>query len=56
MLYLAAYSAWRIGSGFLRVGTPYLFGLTAAQYISIAVLAFAISALVLMMRRAKTQA
>jgi len=55
MLYLAAYSVWRIGSGFLRAGTPYLFGLTAAQCISIAVLAFAIPALVLMMRRAKTQ-
>ncbi|MEE9520183.1 MAG: prolipoprotein diacylglyceryl transferase [Dehalococcoidales bacterium] len=55
MLYLAAYSVWRIGSGFLRAGTPYLFGLTAAQYISIAVLAFTVPALVLMMRRAKTQ-
>jgi phosphatidylglycerol:prolipoprotein diacylglycerol transferase len=55
MLYLAAYSVWRIGSGFLRAGTPYLSGLTAAQYISIAVLAAAIPALVLMMRRAKTK-
>jgi len=54
LLYLAAYSAWRIGVGFLRAGAPYLSGLTAAQYISIAVLAFAIPALVLRMRRAKT--
>jgi len=54
MLYLIAYSVWRIGVGFLRAGAPYLFGLQAAQYISIAVLAFAIPSLVLMMRRAKT--
>ena len=55
LLYLAAYSAWRFGSGFLRAGTPYLFGLQAAQYISIAVLAVTIPALVLVMRRAKTK-
>ncbi len=53
LVYLAAYSAWRIGIGFLRVGTTHLFGLHAAQYIAIAVLVFAIAVLVTMVRRAK---
>ena len=56
LLYLIAYSAWRVGIGFLRAGEPYLFGLQAAQIISIAVLAATIPALVLMMRRVKTKA
>ena len=55
LLYLTLYSAWRIGRGLLRAGVPYLFGLQAAQYISIAILAITIPALVLMMRRAKTE-
>jgi len=40
--YLALYSAWRLGSDFLRDGTPFLFGLHQAQVIGIIVLAITI--------------
>ncbi len=39
LIYLGLYSLWRLGSDFLRVGTPFLFGLHQAQVISIIVLA-----------------
>ncbi len=37
-IYLGAYAAWRLGSDFLRDGSPFLFGLHQAQVISIVVL------------------
>lgn len=42
MLYFALYSAWRVGIGFLRVGTPFLFGLEQAQVLGIIVLAITV--------------
>ena len=42
LVYLALYSAWRLGSDFLRDGTPFAFGLHQAQVIGIIVLALAI--------------
>ncbi|MCX6003209.1 MAG: prolipoprotein diacylglyceryl transferase [Chloroflexi bacterium] len=38
LVYLALYSAWRVGIDFLRAGTPFLFGLHQAQIIGIIVL------------------
>ncbi|MFC1983440.1 prolipoprotein diacylglyceryl transferase [Chloroflexota bacterium] len=54
IVYLGLYSAWRIGIGFLREGTPFLFGLHQAQVIGMIVLASAIVLLVLRTRWAKT--
>ena len=42
LVYFGLYSAWRLGSDFLRDGTPFLFGLHQAQVIGIIVLAVAI--------------
>ena len=42
LIYLSLYSLWRVGTDFLRVGTPFLFGLHQAQVIGIIVLAIAI--------------
>ncbi len=47
LIYLSLYSAWRIGVGFLREGTNFLFGLQQAQVISIVVLLIVIPLLVL---------
>ena len=38
LVYLAFYSVWRIGSDFLREGTPFLLGLHQAQVIGVIVL------------------
>ena len=38
LLYLALYAGWRLAIDFLRDGTPFLFGLHQAQFISIVVL------------------
>ena len=38
LVYLSFYSIWRIGSDFLREGTPFLFGLHQAQVIGVIVL------------------
>jgi len=46
LVYLSLYALWRIGSDFLRVGTPFLFGLHQAQVIGIVVLAITIPLLV----------
>jgi len=46
LLYLSLYAAWRLGIGFLREGTPFVFGLQQAQFLSIIVLAITISVLV----------
>jgi len=56
LLYLVAYSAWRIGVGFLRAGTHFILGLEVTQVIAIVILASTLPALVLRMRRAKTEA
>ncbi len=42
LVYLALYSAWRVGSDFLRTGTDFLFGLHQAQIIGIIVLIIAV--------------
>ncbi len=39
LIYLSLYAVWRLGSDFLRVGEPFLFGLHQAQVIAIIVLA-----------------
>jgi phosphatidylglycerol:prolipoprotein diacylglycerol transferase len=46
LIYLSLYALWRVGSDFLRVGTPFLFGLHQAQVIGIIVLAITIPLLV----------
>jgi phosphatidylglycerol:prolipoprotein diacylglycerol transferase len=46
LVYLALYSAWRIGSDFLREGTDFLFGLHQAQIIGIIVLVICIVLLI----------
>ena len=56
LLYLASYSAWRVGIDFLRVGTPFVFGLHQAQFIAIVVLAITIPILALRTRWVKTEA
>ena len=50
LIYLGLYSLWRVGSDFLREGTPFLFGLHQAQVIAIIVLAIAVPLLVLRTR------
>ncbi len=50
LIYLSLYSLWRLATDFLRVGTPFLFGLHQAQVIGIIVLAITIPLLVLKTR------
>ena len=50
LIYLGLYSVWRLGVGFLRPGTPFLFGLHQAQVIAIIVLLIAIPLLALRTR------
>ena len=45
IIYLGLYSLWRLGSDFLRWGTPFLLGLHEAQVIAIIVLAITVSLL-----------
>ena len=52
-VYLSLYSAWRLGSDFLRNGSPFLFGLHQAQVIAIVVLAITIPFIVLKTRWVK---
>ncbi len=47
LIYLSLYAIWRIVVDFMRVGTPFLFGLHQAQVISIIVLAIVIPLLAL---------
>jgi len=42
LIYLSLYALWRVGSDFLRAGTPFLFGLHQAQVIGIIILAITI--------------
>ncbi len=53
LVYLSLYSLWRLGTDFLRVGTPFVFGLHQAQVIAIIVLAIATPWLVLRTRWVK---
>jgi len=53
LLYLILYSAWRLGIGFLREGTPFVADLYQAQFLGIIVLAFAIPQLIYNKRRWK---
>jgi len=53
LIYLSLYSMWRLGIGFLRDGTDFLFGLHQAQVIGIVVLLIVIPILVLRTRWVK---
>ncbi len=53
LIYLSLYSLWRLATDFLRVGTPFLFGLHQAQVIAIIVLASCLSWLAYRTRWAK---
>ena len=53
LIYLGLYSLWRLGVGFLRPGTPFLFDLYQAQVIAIIVLVIAIPLLALRTRWAR---
>lgn len=55
LIYLSLYSVWRLATDFLRVGTPFLFGLHQAQALAIIVLAIAIPLLVLRTRWVKAE-
>jgi len=46
LVYLGVYSAWRVGVGFLRDGTSFLFGLHQAQVIGIIILLIVITILI----------
>jgi len=50
LIYLGLYSLWRLSTDFMRVGTPFLFGLHQAQFIAIIVLAIIIPVLALRTR------
>ena len=54
LIYLSLYSLWRVGIDFLRVGTPFLFGLHMAQVMGIIVLAICIPLLIIRTRRSET--
>lgn len=56
LIYIGLYAIWRIGIDFMRVGTPFLFGLHQAQVISIIVLAVVIPLLALRTRWVKAEA
>jgi len=53
LIYLSMYSIWRLGLGFLRDGTDFLFGLQQAQVVGIVVLLIVIPILVLRTRWVK---
>ena len=54
LIYLALYSAWRVGIDFIRPGNPFLFGLHQAQIIGIVVLVITVPVLVRRFLQAKT--
>lgn len=56
LIYLSLYSLWRLSTDFMRVGTPFLFGLHQAQVIAIIVLAIAVPLLALRTRWVKAEA
>ncbi|MFC1994830.1 prolipoprotein diacylglyceryl transferase [Chloroflexota bacterium] len=56
LIYLSLYSLWRFGIGFIRDGTPFLFGLHQAQVIALIILAIAAGFLSLRTRWVKREA
>jgi phosphatidylglycerol:prolipoprotein diacylglycerol transferase len=56
LFYLALYSAWRFGIDFIRVGTPFLFGLHQAQVIGLIILAITVPILIMRVRWSKKPA
>lgn len=46
MVYMGLYGVWRVAIGFLRAGTPFLFGLHQAQVIGLVVLAIVVPLLI----------
>lgn len=56
LIYLSLYSLWRLATDFLRVGTPFLFGLHQAQVVAIIVLAITVPLLVYKTRWIKKEA
>ena len=55
LIYLSLYSLWRFGIGFIREGTPFLFGLHEAQVIALIILAIGITILALRARWVKVE-
>ena len=55
LIYLSLYSMWRIGLGFLRDGTDFLFGLHQAQVVGIVILLIVIPILALRTRWVKRE-
>lgn len=55
-IYIGSYSLWRLGIGFLRQGTPFLFGLEQAQVLGIIVLAITVPLLIYRRRRGTVMA
>ena len=53
LIYLTLYSLWRFGIGFIRDGTPFLFGLHEAQFIALIVLIITITLMALRTRWVK---
>jgi phosphatidylglycerol:prolipoprotein diacylglycerol transferase len=54
-IYMAMYSGWRIGIGFLREGTDFLFGLHEAQIIGIIILLIIIPVMIVKTRWGKPE-
>jgi phosphatidylglycerol---prolipoprotein diacylglyceryl transferase len=50
IIYLALYSVWRFGIDFIRVGTPFLFGLHQAQFIALVILAVTVPIIIMKVR------
>ena len=55
LIYLSLYSLWRVGTDFLRVGTPFLFGLHQAQIIGLIILAITVPLLAYRIRWVKAE-
>ncbi len=55
LFYLGMYSLWRIGIGFLRVGTPFMFGLEQAQVIGIVLAIFCTARIIILRRKMKLE-
>jgi len=53
LVYLALYAAWRFGIDFLRVGSPFLFGMHQAQIISLIVILISVPLLIVRTKREK---
>jgi phosphatidylglycerol---prolipoprotein diacylglyceryl transferase len=53
VVYYALYAAWRFGIDFIRVGTPFLFGLHQAQFIALVILAITVPIIIMRVRWSK---